>query len=86
MFIKNSNVFKCSKTKRQFLSENIENSLCTQAIFKTVFFLIVLVKKIKVPLYRNKTLLCLLWKILVYCFNPLSFSDIKFTARNFFTI
>ena len=46
MFIKNSNVFKCSETKRQFLSENIENSLCTQAILKTdFFFLIVLVKK-----------------------------------------
>ena len=34
MFIKNSNVVKCSETKRQFLYENIENSLCTQAILK----------------------------------------------------
>ena len=38
MFIKNSNVFKRSETKRQFVSENIENSLCTQAILKTDFF------------------------------------------------
>ena len=47
MFIKNSNVIKCTETKWQFLSENIENRLCTQAILKTenFFKLIVLVKK-----------------------------------------
>ena len=68
MFIKNSNVVKCRETKRQFLYENIENSLCTQAI-------LVLVKKMKVPLYRNKTLLCPLGKFLftvsTHCLFPI---------------
>ena len=67
MFIKNSNVIKCRETKWQFLSKNIENRLCTQAMLKTenVFKLTVPVKKkITVPLYRNKMLLCFLWKFL----------------------
>ena len=82
MFNKNSHVIKCRETKWQFLSKNIENHLCTQAMLKTenCFQLIVLVKKIKVPLYRKSL------EILVYCFNPLSFTDFKFSAWNFITI
>lgn len=38
MFIKNSNVIKCRETKWQFLSKNIENRLCTQAMLKTESF------------------------------------------------
>ena len=89
MFIKNSNVIKCRETKWQFLSKNIENRLCTQAMLKTENFFQLTVpvkKKITVPLYRNKMLLCFPLEILVYCFNPLSFSDFKFSAWNFITI
>ena len=47
MFIKNSNVVKCRETKWPFLSKNIENRLCTQAMLKTedFFELTVPVKK-----------------------------------------
>ena len=87
MFIKNSNVFKCSETKRQFLSENIESSLCTQAILKTdFFFLIVLVKKNQSSFISKQNAAMPSLEILVYRFNPLSFSDFKFSAWNFFTI
>jgi len=89
MFIKNSNVIKCSETKWQFLSENIENRLCTQPLLKTenFFQLIVLVKKKNQSSFiseQNAAMLSL--EILVYCFNPLSFSDFKFSAWNFITI
>lgn len=87
MFIKNSNVFKRSETKRQFVSEDIENSLCTQAILKTGFFSnIVLVKKNQSSFILEQNAAMPSLEILVYCFNPLSFSDFKFSAWNFFTI
>ena len=82
MFNKNSHVIKCRETKWQFLSKNIENHLCTQAMLKTenCFQLIVLVKKNQSS-FISKSL-----EILVYCFNPLSFTDFKFSAWNFITI
>lgn len=72
MFIKNSNVIKCREAKWQFLSNNIENRLCTQAMLKTenFFQLIVLVKKkSKFPYIGN------LWKylftVLTRCLFPI---------------
>ena len=73
MFIKNSNVVKCSETKRQFTENRI-------------FFLIVLVKKNESSFISEQNAAMPSWEILVYCFNPLSFSDFKFSAWNFFTI
>ena len=73
MFIKNSNVFKCSETKRQFLSENIENSLCTQAILKTDFFLIVLVKKNQSSFISEQNAAMPSWENSCLLFQPIVF-------------
>ena len=87
MFIKNSNVIKCRETKWQFLSKNIENRLCTQAMLKTenFFQLTVPVKKNHSSFISEQNAAMLSLEILVYCFNPLSFSDFKFSAWNFIT-
>ena len=75
MFNKNSHVIKCTETKWQFLSKNIENHLCTQAMLKTenCFQLIVLVKKNQSSFISEQNAAMPSWENSCLLFQPIVF-------------